>query len=110
MKRWRISNFLWSFFVFSSSAHDQVKVVATLLGDNISHADISLRIHKHQVPSHRTIVQNDCQWKLQQVQDAGNHLMLALHMLSPDAFTIHHSKYGFRSAEDVTEVIICWKD
>ncbi|XP_013774281.1 protein rogdi-like isoform X1 [Limulus polyphemus] len=89
----------------SSSTQDQVKVVVTLSGDNISHADINLRIHKHQVPSHRTIVQNDCQWKLQQIQDAGNHLMLALHLLPSHASTNQQNKYNFRSAEEVTEMV-----
>lgn len=49
----------------SATSADQSKVVATLTGDSISHADISLRLPKHSQPSQRTIVQNDAQWKLQ---------------------------------------------
>ncbi|GIY72413.1 protein rogdi, partial [Caerostris extrusa] len=48
------------------STTDTIQAVVTLVGDNICYADISLKLHKHSVPSHRTIVQNDCQWKLQQ--------------------------------------------
>lgn len=29
--------------------------------------DINIRLHKHPQVNHRTIVQNDCQWKLHQV-------------------------------------------
>jgi hypothetical protein len=53
--------------ISSFSQTDQIKISATLSGDNISYADINLRLHKHSSPNQRTIVQNDCQWKLHQV-------------------------------------------
>ncbi|XP_064461093.1 protein rogdi-like isoform X1 [Ornithodoros turicata] len=86
----------------SSSTPDQIKVVVTLAADNVSHADINLRIPKHSMPNHRTIVQNDCQWKLQQVQDAGNHLIQALNLLTPCSTTGH---FEFQSAEEVTQMM-----
>lgn len=84
---------------------DQIQAVVTLVGDNISHADIHLKLHKHSIPSHRTLVQNDCQWKLQQIQDAGNHLSLALQTLS-SLPTLHpNRKLDFGSAEEVVHVV-----
>ncbi|KAH9376564.1 hypothetical protein HPB48_008757 [Haemaphysalis longicornis] len=85
----------------SSTANPEpIKVVATLSGDSISHADIALRIPKHPGSTLRTIVQNDCQWKLQQVQDAGNNLMSALQLLMPPPPC---TKFEFKSAEEVTQ-------
>jgi len=81
---------------------DQIKVVATLTGDSISHADITLKIPKHTQPNHRTIVQNDCQWKLQQVQDAGNHLMQAMNLLNPNRVG---GQFKFTSGEEVRNLM-----
>ncbi|KAH7958372.1 hypothetical protein HPB49_001056 [Dermacentor silvarum] len=86
----------------STAAPDQIKVLATMSGDSISHADIALRIPKHPGTTLRTIVQNDCQWKLQQVQDAGNNLMTALQLLTPPP---PNSKFEFKSAEEVTQLM-----
>ena len=92
--------------------------------------DINLRLHKHSNSNLRTIVQNDCQWKLHQVchrlpfplvyytfymwiiymqiQDASNHLMSALHVLSspPLRYDENQNKFDFRSAQEVIEVCI----
>ncbi|XP_035207461.1 protein rogdi-like [Stegodyphus dumicola] len=86
------------------AAADQIQAIVTLVGDNISHADIHLKIHKHPIPSHRTIVQNDCQWKLQQIQDAGNHLSLALQIFSSLPPTNARGKLDFHSGEEVINV------
>uniref|UniRef100_A0A131XRV9 Putative leucine zipper n=1 Tax=Ixodes ricinus TaxID=34613 RepID=A0A131XRV9_IXORI len=86
----------------STSSSDQINVVVTLTGDNISHADITLRIPKHAMPNLRTIVQNDCQWKLQQVQDAGNNLLQALSLLTPPPLK---TRFEFKSAEEVTQLM-----
>uniref|UniRef100_A0A6G5ADC5 Putative leucine zipper n=1 Tax=Rhipicephalus microplus TaxID=6941 RepID=A0A6G5ADC5_RHIMP len=42
----------------STSTPEQIKVLATMSGDSISHADIALRIPKHPGTTLRTIVQN----------------------------------------------------
>ena len=63
---------------------DQVKVVVTLTGDAISAADINLKLnrpHTNKDAYHNTTVREDLPWKLQQVQDAANHLQLAIEML-----------------------------
>ncbi|KAL3244344.1 hypothetical protein MRX96_018961 [Rhipicephalus microplus] len=86
----------------STSTPEQIKVLATMSGDSISHADIALRIPKHPGTTLRTIVQNDCQWKLQQVQDAGNNLMTALQLLTPPPPS---TKFEFKSAEEVTQLM-----
>lgn len=97
-------------YVLANSSHsntsDQVKCVVTLNGDNITHADINLKIHKHTNPVHRTIVQNECPWKMQQIQDAGNHLHQAYeHIRSVQR------DYQFKSPEEVihflTKVMGC---
>ncbi|XP_023243154.1 protein rogdi-like [Centruroides sculpturatus] len=89
----------------SNSSVGDVKATLTLYGDNITHADIKLKIYKHSNPSHRTIVQNDCQWKLQQIQDAGNHLMAALHLFSSYPCIAENGKFNFKSAEEVIQMI-----
>ncbi|CAG2117901.1 unnamed protein product, partial [Medioppia subpectinata] len=111
-------------FPLNSTTHlDQIKILATLSADNICYAktmsvitmnynyllsqDINLRLHKHSIPNQRTIVQNDCQWKLHQIQDASNHLMSALYLLSspPLRFDRNESKFDFRSAQEVIEMV-----
>jgi hypothetical protein len=93
--------------ISSFSQTDQIKISATLSGDNISYADINLRLHKHSSPNQRTIVQNDCQWKLHQIQDASNHLMSALYLLSspPLRYNEDENKFDFKSAEEIIEMI-----
>ncbi|XP_003739718.1 protein rogdi [Galendromus occidentalis] len=85
-----------------ATSADQIKVVATLTGDSISHADITLRLPKHAQPSQRTIVQNDAQWKLQQIQDAGNHLMQAMNLLNPNRVG---GKFEFISGQEVRNLM-----
>lgn len=89
----------------STSSMGDVKANLTLYGDNITHADIKLKIHKHSNSSHRTIVQNDCQWKLQQIQDAGNHLIAALHLFSSYPCIAENGKFNFKSAEEVIQMV-----
>lgn len=89
----------------SASSLDQIKAIVTLSGDNIIHADVHLKLHKHSIPSHRTLVQNDCQWKLQQIQDAGNHLLSALQMFSSLPSVSSDGKLEFQSAEEVEQIV-----
>lgn len=59
---------------------DPLKCVVTLTGDSITHADISFRVQRQQTQSQiqRTSIIQDSPWKLQQVQDAANHLQQAI--------------------------------
>jgi len=66
----------------STSPSDQVKVVVTLTGDKISHADINLKLPKGGKEFYQnTSIREDAPWGLQQVQDAANHLRLAVQEL-----------------------------
>jgi hypothetical protein len=57
----------------------QVKVVVTLTGDSISHADINLKLPRSGKDLYQnTSVREDAPWRLQQIQDAGNHLQIAM--------------------------------
>ncbi|XP_046912071.1 uncharacterized protein LOC124493062 [Dermatophagoides farinae] len=91
----------------NNAMNDQIKVSCTLCADNITHADINIRLHKHPQVNHRTIVQNDCQWKLHQILDASNHLRSALNILDmpPLRFNDNIKKFDFKTAEEVIELI-----
>jgi len=53
------------------NALDSIKCVATVLGDNITNADITIKLNKIPTQYH-TVLQSE--WKMQQVQDSANHL------------------------------------
>jgi len=78
---------------------DQLKVVVTLTGDSISAADINLKLPRPHGKDayHNTGVREDLPWKLQQVQDAANHLHLA-----SDTLAHQGDDYPFASAAEVT--------
>ncbi|PNF20513.1 Protein rogdi [Cryptotermes secundus] len=79
---------------------EQLKCVVTVTGDSITHADINFKVQRQQNVIHRTMIQNDNPWKLQQVQDAGNHLQQAiLHIENVD------KDYMFKSSEEVLHVL-----
>lgn len=66
----------------STSPSDQVKVIVTLTGDKISHADINLKLPKGGKDFYQnTTIREDAPWGLQQVQDAANHLRMAVQEL-----------------------------
>ncbi|GLG97544.1 Protein rogdi [Gryllus bimaculatus] len=69
---------------------EQLKCVVTLTGDSITHADINLRVQRQQNVVYRTAVHHEHPWKLQQIQDAGNHLQQALcHIDNVDQEVLH---------------------
>lgn len=62
--------------------------------------ELTLKVQRQQNVIYRTSIQQDSPWKLQQVQDAGNHLQHALqHIDSVD------SDYAFRSSEEVLHLL-----
>lgn len=68
----------------STAPADQVKVVVTLSGDVISHADINLKLPRPAVGKDlysNTSIREDAPWQLQQVQDSVNHLSDALALI-----------------------------
>ena len=87
-------------FVLASG--DQVKVIVTLSGDAISGADINLKLPRPHTKDayHNTTVREDLPWKLQQVQDAANHLQLVMEQLS----TLPE-QHQFSSADEVSHFL-----
>ncbi|XP_071848939.1 protein rogdi homolog isoform X2 [Apostichopus japonicus] len=72
-------------FVLSSANGNGVKGVVTLTGDVISKADISMRYSvKGNNQILKTCLREDSSvlWRVQQIQDAGNHLKAALNIIS----------------------------
>lgn len=57
---------------------DQLKALLTLTGDSITQADISFKLSRAPNQMQRTSINMDSPWKLQQVQDAANHLQQAI--------------------------------
>ncbi|XP_013115166.1 protein rogdi isoform X2 [Stomoxys calcitrans] len=78
---------------------DQLKAILTLTGDTITQADISFKLSKsNQIQ--RTSITQDSPWKLQQVQDAANHLQQAInHIDDVD------DSYHFKTSDEVMHVV-----
>lgn len=79
----------------NGTAH--IKCVLTLHGDNITEADINF---KHKQGNHhilcKTSIHQSLPWKLQQIQDACNHLRCASFSISTK------DDYAFKSVREVT--------
>ncbi|XP_014787239.1 protein rogdi [Octopus bimaculoides] len=79
----------------NGTAH--IKCVLTLFGDNITEADINF---KHKQGNHhslfKTSIHQSLPWKLQQIQDAYNHLKSAAYCISLK------ENYAFKSVREVT--------
>ncbi|XP_070490141.1 protein rogdi isoform X2 [Chironomus tepperi] len=83
-----------------TSAPEQLKVVVTLTGDSITSADINFKVQRQQNVIQRTSITQDFPWKIQQVQDAANHLQQAInHIDNVDA------NYNFKSSEEVLHIL-----
>nr|XP_006824198.1 PREDICTED: protein rogdi homolog [Saccoglossus kowalevskii] len=94
------------FMLSSANGSDNIKGVITVFGDNICHADITIRLHRHANQSYRTFIKEDIPWKLQQVQDAGNHLQCAV-----DFIALKGEHTDFQTAQEVitlmSELMVC---
>ncbi|XP_075159965.1 rogdi atypical leucine zipper isoform X2 [Haematobia irritans] len=79
---------------------DQLKAILTLTGDTITQADISFKLAKSPHQIQRTSITQDSPWKLQQVQDAANHLQQAInHIDDVD------ESYHFKTSDEVMHVV-----
>ncbi|KAK3873633.1 hypothetical protein Pmani_024383 [Petrolisthes manimaculis] len=90
-------------FIMSTAAHstqDQVKCVVTITGDAITQADINMKAAKHQNQLHRTSVTPDSPWRIQQIQDAGNFLQLAIQFLQG-----HGCNNTFKTSSEILNVL-----
>ncbi|XP_055845944.1 protein rogdi isoform X1 [Episyrphus balteatus] len=80
--------------------HDQLKCSVTLTGDSITQADINFKLQKAPNQVQRTSITQDSPWKLQQVQDAANHLQQAInHIDNVD------ESYHFKTSDEVLHVV-----
>ncbi|KAF3424177.1 hypothetical protein E2986_07144 [Frieseomelitta varia] len=86
-------------FVFAAP-HDQVKCVAVLTGDSITNAEVNFKVQRQQNINMRTSIQTEHPWKLQQIQDAANHLQQAIaHIDNVDRH------YPFKTSDEVMHVL-----
>jgi len=85
-----------------TNPNDQLKVIVTLSGDCISQADINLKLPRpHSKDAyHNTNIREDVPWKIQQIQDAANHLQLASETLE-----FIDDGHKFESAQDVNNFL-----
>uniref|UniRef100_A0A8C9WGJ0 Protein rogdi homolog n=1 Tax=Scleropages formosus TaxID=113540 RepID=A0A8C9WGJ0_SCLFO len=86
-------------FILGSSTMDQVKGVLTLQGDALTQADIHLKMAKSNQVMHFAF-RDDKQWKMQQIQDARNHVTQALQLLSS-----RDESYHFRTGAEVNKLM-----
>ncbi|PWA30345.1 hypothetical protein CCH79_00015705 [Gambusia affinis] len=86
-------------FILGSSTMDQVKGVLTLQGEALTQADINLKVAKSSQVLHFQF-RDDKQWKLQQIQDARNHVNQALLLLSSRDDT-----YQFKTGAEVNKLM-----
>nr|AEE61495.1 unknown [Dendroctonus ponderosae] len=87
-------------FVLSIPA-DQLKCVVTLTGDSITHADINFKVtRQNSATMVRTTIHNEYPWKLQQVQDAANHLQQAIYHIDDVG-----KNYKFKSSDEVLHIL-----
>lgn len=88
----------------STSPAEQLKVVVTITGDKISHADINLKLPRpsgHKDFYQNTSIREDAPWGLQQIQDSANHLRMASVELEAAA-NAKNLKIKFNTADEVT--------
>ncbi|NXX21414.1 ROGDI protein, partial [Podargus strigoides] len=78
---------------------DQVKGVLTLQGDALSQADINLKMPRNNQLLHFAF-REDKQWKLQQIQDARNHVNQAIYLLMN-----RDVSYQFKTGSEVLKLM-----
>ncbi|XP_045140635.1 protein rogdi homolog isoform X2 [Echinops telfairi] len=86
-------------FILGSSGSDQVKGVLTLQGDALSQADVNLKMPRNNQLLHFAF-REDKQWKLQQIQDARNHVSQAIYLL-----TNREESYQFKTGAEVLKLM-----
>ncbi|XP_015744898.1 protein rogdi homolog isoform X1 [Python bivittatus] len=78
---------------------DQVKGILTLQGDALCQADINLKMPRNNQLVHFAF-RDDKQWKLQQIQDARNHVNQAVYLL-----TNRSANYQFKTGCEVLKLM-----
>ncbi|XP_055380667.1 protein rogdi [Condylostylus longicornis] len=83
-----------------TAPQDQLKCAVTLTGDSITQADISFKLQRAPHLIQRTSITEDSPWKLQQVQDAANHLQQAIYHID----NVDQS-YPFKTSDEVLHIL-----
>ncbi|KAM3917262.1 protein rogdi homolog [Leptodactylus fuscus] len=86
-------------FVLGSSSTDQVKGVLTLQGDTLCQAEVNLKVMRTNQMLHFAF-RDDKQWKMQQIQDARNHVNQAIYLL-----TNRGENYSFQTGAEVLKLM-----
>lgn len=86
-------------FVLGSSSTDQVKGVLTLQGDTLCQAEVNLKVMRTNQVLHFAF-RDDKQWKMQQIQDARNHVNQAIYLL-----TNRGENYTFQTGSEVLKLM-----
>uniref|UniRef100_A0A8C5QSS6 Protein rogdi homolog n=1 Tax=Leptobrachium leishanense TaxID=445787 RepID=A0A8C5QSS6_9ANUR len=86
-------------FVLGSSSSDQVKGVLTLQGDTLCQAEVNLKTLRTNQILHFAF-REDKQWKMQQIQDARNHVNQAIYLL-----TNRGENYTFQTGAEVLKLM-----
>ncbi|XP_029432198.1 protein rogdi homolog isoform X2 [Rhinatrema bivittatum] len=86
-------------FVLGSSTMDQVKGVLTLQGDALCQADVNLKMPRTNQLLHFAF-REDKQWKMQQIQDARNHVNQAIYLLAN-----RDENYQFQTGAEVLKLM-----
>ncbi|XP_040212338.1 protein rogdi homolog isoform X1 [Rana temporaria] len=86
-------------FVLGSSSTDQVKGVLTLQGDTLCQAEVNLKVSRTNQLLHFAF-REDKQWKMQQIQDARNHVNQAIYLL-----TNRGENYTFQTGSEVLKLM-----
>ncbi|XP_068102512.1 protein rogdi homolog isoform X2 [Hyperolius riggenbachi] len=86
-------------FVLGSSSTDQVKGVLTLQGDTLCQAEVNIKVLRANQLLHFAF-REDKQWKMQQIQDARNHVNQAIYLL-----TNRGENYTFQTGAEVLKLM-----
>ncbi|XP_053326974.1 protein rogdi homolog [Spea bombifrons] len=86
-------------FILGTSSSDQVKGILTLQGDALCQAEVNLKILRTNQILHFAF-REDKQWKMQQIQDARNHVNQAIYLL-----TNRGENYTFQTGAEVLKLM-----
>ncbi|KAM8961668.1 protein rogdi homolog [Pelodytes ibericus] len=86
-------------FVLGGSSSDQVKGVLTLQGDTLCQAEVNLKALRTNQILHFAF-REDKQWKMQQIQDARNHVNQAIYLLANRG-----ENYKFQTGAEVLKLM-----
>ncbi|XP_063228496.1 protein rogdi isoform X2 [Bacillus rossius redtenbacheri] len=90
---------------FVLSSPPDVKCVVTLAGDSITSAEINVKVQRQQMVLYRTTILSENPWKLQQIQDAVNHLQQAIRFVESIDKDYTFKTFLCRSSDEVLHLL-----